>query len=248
MTQYGFFFYQSRCIDCKTCAVACKSWNNLDPGPTKWLRMFSWEKGSFPNTELHTLFAPCYHCEDPICIDACPFGAIYKEPEYGAVLVDQDRCQPGCRLCWVACPYGAPQFDGDDPNSKMSMCTMCIDRLEQGDKPLCVLSCYMRALDFGPFDDIQANYGELKALPEMPSHETTWPAIVFRPRKEQTRLVPYDDEEALRLMARRDELPRIYQSTEDVTDIPGGMVGRDKLVMKPRDEEELMYYTRNDQG
>ena len=38
VTQYGFFFDQSRCVHCSTCAVACKEWNLLSPGPAKWLR------------------------------------------------------------------------------------------------------------------------------------------------------------------------------------------------------------------
>jgi len=44
----------------------------------------------------------------------------------------------------------------------MSKCTMCIDRLEQGLKPICVLSCSMRALEFGPLEEITSRYGNLE--------------------------------------------------------------------------------------
>ena len=60
MTQYGFFFDQSRCYDCKACSLACKTHNGIGPGAEKWLRMFEWEEGVFPKTRLKALFAPCY--------------------------------------------------------------------------------------------------------------------------------------------------------------------------------------------
>jgi anaerobic dimethyl sulfoxide reductase subunit B (iron-sulfur subunit) len=243
MAQYGFFFDQSRCTGCQTCTVACKDWNDVPPGPAKWLRMFRWEKGTFPNLETHQLFAPCYHCENPVCVDACPNGALYKEDKYGAVLVDHEKCE-GTRVCWQACPYGAIVFESDKPGEKAQKCTMCIDKLEQDEKPVCVMSCTMRALDFGPFNEIQTNYGELKQLEDMPSHETTWPAIVFRPRDTKRQLVPYDAEKAKELLQYRWPMPPVFQSLSDLEATE--LVAKNKLVMKPRDEEELMFYTRED--
>jgi Fe-S-cluster-containing dehydrogenase component len=141
--QYGFFIDQSRCIGCNACTIACMQWHDILPGSVRWMRVHQWEKGVFPNVRLHMLPVMCYHCENPVCAKSCPHGAIQKEEKYGAVLVKPDRCQ-GSRKCWQVCPYGAPQFEGDGPGKKMSKCTMCIDRLEQGLKPICVLSCSMR--------------------------------------------------------------------------------------------------------
>jgi len=83
MVQYGFFFDQSRCIGCYSCAVACKDWNDIPPGPSKWLRIHQYETGSFPNVRLNIVPVFCYHCEKPICLENCPSGAIYKEEKYG---------------------------------------------------------------------------------------------------------------------------------------------------------------------
>ena len=83
--QYGFYFDQGRCVDCKTCVVACKSWYNVNPGPAKMCRMFEWESGTFPNVTLHALFAPCYHCANPVCVNYAK-GAMFKEPDFGAVV------------------------------------------------------------------------------------------------------------------------------------------------------------------
>ncbi len=161
MTQYGFFIDLSRCTGCHACTISCKQWHDLQPGPVKWIRVYQWEKGSFPDIDLKVLPLPCFHCESPACIDACPNHAIYKEEKYGAVLVDPDKCK-GAGECFKACPYGAPQFDRDGPERKMSKCTMCIDRLEDGLKPICVLSCSLRALDFGPLDELLEKYGHLE--------------------------------------------------------------------------------------
>ncbi len=163
MTQYGFFIDLSRCIGCNACVIACKQWHDLKPGPTKWMRVYQWENGSFPDIEVHTLPIPCFHCQDPVCADACPNQAITKEKKWGAVLVDQSKCT-GHRKCFEACPYGVPQFETDKPDQIMSKCNMCVDRLEKGLNPICVLSCSMRALEFGPIEEIKKKYGD-QALP-----------------------------------------------------------------------------------
>ena len=167
MTQYGFFFDQSRCYGCKACSVACKDWYDIAPGPEKWMSVYMWEKGRFPNPSIGILAFNCGHCDNPVCAAACENGAIFKEDKYGAVLIDQDKCK-GDRHCFEACPYGAPKFASDEPGTKMSKCTMCIDRLENDQLPLCVASCPMRALDFGPIDELREKYGDVSQIETMP--------------------------------------------------------------------------------
>ncbi len=160
MTQYGFLIDLSRCTGCNACVVSCKQWHGIAPGPEKWMRVYQWEKGAFPDIDLRVLPLMCFHCESPLCAEACPNGAISKEEKYGAVLVDPGKCT-GARKCWEACPYGTPQFARDDPGVKMSKCNMCIDRLEQGLAPICVVSCSLRALEFGPLDELMEKFGRL---------------------------------------------------------------------------------------
>jgi anaerobic dimethyl sulfoxide reductase subunit B (iron-sulfur subunit) len=215
------------------------------------MRVYQWEQGTFPHVKIHILAIPCYHCEKPVCVKACPNGALYKEEKYGAVLVNIDKCQ-GNRKCWLACPYGAPQFEGGEPGLKMSKCTMCIDRLEQGLQPICVLSCSMRALEFGPLDELRGKYGDLGRLQDMPKDSITRPAVVFKPADPKRTVISWDSQRALQLWQKRDvqedePLPDIFRELSDVTKVPQDIIGRNKLVLKAKSSEEFMYYTTDDE-
>jgi anaerobic dimethyl sulfoxide reductase subunit B (iron-sulfur subunit) len=239
-TQYGFFFDQSRCTGCQNCALACKAKTGTNPGQVRLLRLYQWETGAFPNTRVHMLFAPCYHCENPVCVTAAN-GALIKEPKYGAVLIDPDKATSSdLKAAWEACPYGAISFDSDSPDSTAYKCDMCIDRLEGGLLPACVLACPTRALDFGKLIDMQAKYGTNSDLEEMPSSTTVKPAVVFKPMTPKKQLVPYDANAALQLMAKRGSLPDLYSSPSDVTTIPAGVIARDKLDMKTWGKELIL--------
>ncbi len=247
MTQYAFYFDQSRCYGCQACSVACKDWNGLEPGPEKWMTVYDWEKGVFPDLRLHFLAFGCGHCENPVCMKACPNGAIFKEDKYGAVLVDKSKCK-GSRQCAVVCPYGSPKFASDAPGSKMSKCTMCIDRLEEGKIPICVSSCPLRAFDFGTLEEMKAKYGDLRQLEEMPKADVTKPCFIVKPHSPKKDLIPYDRNKALELMQTKGELGNVFASIEDVTQLEKGVVPRTALKMKHASSKELMDATRNDIG
>ena len=73
----------------------------------------------------------CNHCTYPACLAACPRNAIYKRPEDGIVLIDQQRCR-GYRKCVAACPYKKAMYR---PTTRVSeKCIGCFPRLEGKDK------------------------------------------------------------------------------------------------------------------
>jgi len=234
--QYGFFFDQSRCIGCQTCAVACKDWKGLAAGPGKYLRIFKWVTGQFPNPTVNTLFAPCYHCQSPACVTAAN-GAMMKEGNYGAVLIDPaQRTSANLKAAAVACPWGAITFDSDAPNSNAFKCDMCIDKVSQGQKPVCVMSCPMRALDFDTLANLQKNYGTNQTLAGVPA-TTVQPSVVFKPMDQKTTLVPYDAPTALSLAG--------FTSTPT---FPAGTIRRNTLVLQADSAEDLMYNTSDWEG
>ena len=179
--QYGFYFDQTKCIGCYTCAVACKDWHDIEAGPVHFIKVSNIEKGMFPNVFVAFLAGFCYHCADPSCIQSCPAGAIYKRQEDGIVLVDKENClgKDMCRLCEEACPYGVPQF-GSEENARMQKCDLCRDRVDDGLNPICVEACRTRALDAGPIDELKTKYGDVKEAVGFTYSKKTGPSIVFR--------------------------------------------------------------------
>ena len=98
------------------------------------------------NTWFFYLQRICNHCTYPACLAACPRNAIYKRPEDGIVLIDQERCR-GYRKCVEQCPYKKAMYR---PNMRVSeKCVGCYPRVE-GSDPLtegvpmetrCVATC-----------------------------------------------------------------------------------------------------------
>lgn len=158
--QYAFRFDSSRCTQCFACEVACKSAHNLRPhvqevpggsGP-RYRSVVTLLDPSNEARPIQYVSMACMHCGSPDCMAVCPAKAIYRDPEFGAVLIDRDKCI-GCRYCSWACEFGAPQFDRD---GLMQKCDMCIDRLREGKLPACVENCCGGAIKFGPVEEIEA--------------------------------------------------------------------------------------------
>lgn len=181
--QLGFYIDQSRCTGCYTCTVACKDWHDLPAGPMNWRWVVTVENGKYPMVFVAFFTLSCLHCAEPSCMPVCPVDAISKRQKDGIVLVDHGVClgKETCGLCKEACPYRAPQFGGVR-EAKMQMCHLCVDRWQEGKKPICVESCPMRALDAGPLDQLEAKYGTLKQIPGFVYDEKNRPSVVFKAR------------------------------------------------------------------
>jgi Fe-S-cluster-containing dehydrogenase component len=78
----------------------------------------------------------------------CPAGAISRSEATGALEIDQERCV-GCKMCLMACPFGAPVVL--PATGKMTKCDLC-----QGD-PECVKFCPEGALEYAEADRAAAD-------------------------------------------------------------------------------------------
>lgn len=102
-----------RCVGCKACVIACKAENKTPPG-VNYILVTENSLGGRPDDKPTYTTKPCFHCENPPCVDVCPVSATFKRKEDGIVVMDYDRCI-GCRYCQTACPYAARYFDfGED--------------------------------------------------------------------------------------------------------------------------------------
>jgi len=80
----------------------------------------------------------CNHCTYPGCLGACPRQSIYKRPEDGIVLVDQQRCR-GYRECVKGCPYKKVFFNSMTRVSEK--CIGCYPAVENGRQSQCTITC-----------------------------------------------------------------------------------------------------------
>jgi len=168
----------SKCTACRGCQVACKQWNKLPAEKTQQrgthqnppdLTPATWNLVRFTEIPLKEggmrwLFRKdnCMHCTDPACQRACPVpGCIFKTPE-GAVVIDKEKCI-GCEYCVNVCPFGIPRFD--PATKKVYKCTLCWDRISQGQIPACAKTCAPGAVTFGSKDKMIAQaYARAKTL------------------------------------------------------------------------------------
>lgn len=174
MTRMGMAISLDRCTGCNTCAMACKMQNNVPMGMA-WNRVVvegcqsEFEaQGVYPDLTRTYIPVACQHCENPACQKVCPTGATYKDDK-GRVEIDYEKCI-GCRMCMAACPYNARSFNWEEPKRDPDFnygdkdvpvrhkgvaekCTLCKERTDRDEDPMCVRSCPSEARIFGDLDD-----------------------------------------------------------------------------------------------
>lgn len=106
--------------------------------------------GEYPNSYYFYLPRMCNHCTNPVCVEACPVGAMYKRAEDGIVVRNEDACT-GARFCMEACPYKVIYFN--HIRDVAQHCNFCLPRIEQGVAPACARSCPGRLAFVGHVDD-----------------------------------------------------------------------------------------------
>ncbi len=124
-----------KCTGCRNCEMACSVSHTQASNPAKSaVRIVKWVQ-----EELNVPVI-CQQCEEPACANTCPVQAISRDENTNALVVDGDVCV-GCRMCMVACPFGAATFDADRRRS--IKCDLC-----GGVEPWCVRFCEPGALTF----------------------------------------------------------------------------------------------------
>jgi Fe-S-cluster-containing hydrogenase component 2 len=79
----------------------------------------------------------CPQCIKAACMEACPEGAISRDPEGGHLILDYGLCT-GCLACIEACPLDAMFWN--PISERVIKCELC------GGEPQCVQACATDAL------------------------------------------------------------------------------------------------------
>ena len=170
---YAFLIDQRKCIGCHACSTACKSENEVPLGVYRtWVKYV--EKGTFPNVRRFFQVTRCNHCANPPCVRICPVEAMYQRDDgivefdpricigckaclqacpYDAIYIDPEtgtaakchfcahRIEVGLEpACVIVCPERAiVAGDLDDPNSEISRLIerypVSVRKPEQGTAP-----------------------------------------------------------------------------------------------------------------
>lgn len=176
MAKQGFYFNMAACIGCRTCQVACKDKNDNEIGVI-FRHLLDYEVGEYPSVAAYHYSATCNHCESPACVANCSTGALYIDDEDGTVQYDDSKCD-GCQACVTACPYCIPQYI--ESLNVVRKCDACKALRANGEQPACVAACPMRALEFGPVDELAAAHPDaVKDITILPDSETTKPCTLI---------------------------------------------------------------------
>ncbi len=145
---------QTRCIGCHACSTACKSENEVPLSVQRTYVKYA-DVGTFPNARRAFQVTRCNQCEDPPCAHACPTAAMHRRDDgivdfdksicigckaciaacpYDAIFINpEDHSAEKCNFCAqrldvglepacvVVCPVEAILVgDLNDPGSKVA--------------------------------------------------------------------------------------------------------------------------------
>jgi len=138
--QLAFMVNSKKCIGCYSCAMACKNQYHQEVGVV-WRDLKPVEE--YPHEERAFYSLACNHCATPICVEVCPVQAHVKREKDGIVVHSSEKCIY-CKACIESCSYGASK--DNKVLERAEKCSMCVERVDAGRKPACVMGCPTKAL------------------------------------------------------------------------------------------------------
>ena len=131
-------FDASKCTGCKTCEMACSLIQTGVCNPASSRR-----RTIHFDEDILDVPMQCQQCGIAACMNICPVNAIYMDETTGAKIIDGNKCI-GCRMCMIACPFGAMIVD--PVVGRIAKCDLC------GGDPACAKFCPTGAIQYLPAD------------------------------------------------------------------------------------------------
>ena len=124
--------------ECKKCVIECSYFYHTD------------NNGVVSVAELATYALVCRRCEEPHCVNSCPWEALEQQKEKDKLLIRHNMRCVSCKTCSHACPYGViyPEL----VPLLIHNCDFCLDRRNDKNERLCIKTCPYGALTLRPAD------------------------------------------------------------------------------------------------
>jgi len=128
--------------ECKECEIKCSYLYHQQPNLAN--------NGIISVAELATYALVCRRCEEPHCVNACPFEALEQQKDKDKLLIRHNMRCVSCRSCSHACPYGT--IYPENVPYLVNVCDFCFDRRDRKNEPLCITTCPHGALSLKAAD------------------------------------------------------------------------------------------------
>ena len=145
--------------ECKECNLKCSYFYHPN------------NNGIISVAELATYYLVCRRCEEPHCVNACPFEALEQQKEKDKLLIRHNMRCVSCRSCSHACPYGT--IYPENVPLLVHNCDFCLDRRGRENEPLCIKSCEYGALTLKS-GDVQLDENTFLVGDFLIVHSTHW--------------------------------------------------------------------------
>lgn len=131
--------------------------------PYNWLYIQAAE-GNYKGQDYSlTIPRRCMHCQNPPCVNLCPFGSAHQQ-DNGIAMIDPDICLGGAK-CKSVCPWKIPERQSGigiyldilpelAGNGVMYKCDRCYQKVAQGELPACIDICPVDVQKIGPREEI----------------------------------------------------------------------------------------------
>ena len=158
MSRFMIESFPEKCRACHRCEIACIAAHNgltfkeaMKKRDELVARVHVVKSGSIKDA------VSCHQCDDAPCTRICPTGALRQE---NGVVVSRVQFCSGCKLCIMACPYGAislgsigmPDASGETMAQHIRKnvavrCDLCVEWRKKDGKsvPACVEACPAKA-------------------------------------------------------------------------------------------------------
>jgi len=186
-----------KCIGCNACTVACKAENGVALGGFR-TRVLEKEVNEYPDTERYFLPMMCNHCKDAPCIPACLNKAIFqREDGLVDINKDKCKAFQLCiKACPYGAIYINPDADPspevkDYPSrviAKADKCNFCQHRIDVGLEPACSNTCPPDARIFGDLEDENSKVYKIVrtgSLSGLLQEEGTRPQVFYKGGKKE---------------------------------------------------------------